>query len=120
MLLMALGSKMAEIDVGMPALEKHGTIARRFPAKSMRGGVANDIRLRFHNPSTNATLREIMDQRLSNEKARQLGGVDGKLSASQPANGKRTRHKERYFTLQLPNDREFPSDAASLPPLKPV
>jgi hypothetical protein len=52
----------------------------------MSGGIAWWIGFRFHDAAAKAARREIVDDDFSNEEARELYGLSGKLEAAETAN----------------------------------
>ena len=77
---------VAEIDVGVAALEKERFIARREAAEGVRGGVANKVGFCFDNSPAEAALRNFVDERLADEKFREFDGVDRKVAQAKTAN----------------------------------
>src|ERR1700677_2256033 len=74
-----------EVHVGVATVEKKRFVTRREAAESVRGGVTDDISLRFYDAAAQTHMRQIVDQRLANKKARELNGFDGKLAATKAA-----------------------------------
>ena len=77
---------VAEINVGMAALEKERFIARREAAEGVRGGVANKVGFCFDNSPAEAALRNFVDERLADEKFREFDSVDRKVAQAKTAN----------------------------------
>lgn len=68
---------VAEIDVGVAALEKERFVSRREAAEGVRGGVAHEIGFCFNDTSAEAALRDFVDERFADEEFREFDGVDG-------------------------------------------
>src|SRR5205814_9331439 len=54
-----------KVDVGVAALKKHRTVARRLAAKMVRRGVADDVGFAFDDASTGLSFGMVADQDLS-------------------------------------------------------
>src|ERR1700683_2764278 len=74
-----------EVHVGVSAVEKKRFVTRREAAKSVRGCVTDDISLRFYDAAAQTHMRQIVNQRLADKKAREFDGLDGKLAATKAA-----------------------------------
>src|ERR1700691_4902944 len=74
-----------EVHVAVATVEKKGFVTRREAAKSVRGCVADDISFRFDDAAAQTHMRQIVNQRLADKKARELNGFDGKLAATKAA-----------------------------------
>ena len=77
---------VAEVNVGVAALEKERFIARREAAEGVRSGVANKVGFCFDDSSAEAALRNFVDERLADEKFREFDGIDGKVAQAKTAN----------------------------------
>jgi len=77
---------VAEVHVGMAALEKKRFITRREAAEGVRGGIANKVRFCLDDSSAEAALRNFVDERFSDEKFREFDGIDGKVAQAKTAN----------------------------------
>ena len=77
---------VAEIDVGVAALEKERFVAGREAAEGVRGGIANEVGFGFDDSSAEAALRNFVDERFADEKFREFDGVDGKIAQAKTAN----------------------------------
>ena len=51
----------------------------------MRSRVADDISFRFDDSAAQTYMRQIVNQRFANEKAREFDGLDGELAATKAA-----------------------------------
>src|SRR5208282_306538 len=74
-----------EIDIHMAMPQKKRMISLRFAAKMMASGIARRIAFGFHDPSTEAPFRQIMDNDLADDKSGQLQRIGRKLFTSEAA-----------------------------------
>ncbi len=74
---------VAEIDVGVAALEKKRFVARGEAAEGVGRGVANEIGFRFDDSSTEAALRHFVHERFANEKFREFDRIQRAGCASE-------------------------------------
>ncbi len=69
----------------MPPRQEKRTISRSLAAKRMRGGIAYGICFGLDDTPAHTPFREIVNEGLSDQVARQFDGVDGEFAAPKPA-----------------------------------
>jgi len=73
---------VGESDVRSSVGEKERIIRARLPGEGVSGGVAGRIGFGLDDASADSAAGQLMDQSLTDQKPRQLDGVDGKLGAA--------------------------------------
>jgi len=77
---------VAEIDIGVAALEKERFVSRGETAEGVRGGIADEVGFGFDDSSAEAALPDFVDERFADEEFREFDGVDGKIAQAKTAN----------------------------------
>src|SRR6476646_10421687 len=76
-----------EVDVGVAAAQEQRAVAIRLARVGVAAGVAGNVGLGFDDAPARAAVRGIAHERLSDEKARERGGIDRKIGTLQPLHG---------------------------------
>jgi hypothetical protein len=96
---------IGEVNIGMPAAEKHRAIARGRPAEMMRGRVARRISFGFDNAAAEPGGGEFAHDDFADEEAREGDGVDRQLGAAEAADRNArsgVAHDESRLSLEMP------------------
>src|SRR5271156_3423519 len=85
----------------MPASEKERAIRRRQAGESVAGWIADGIRFCLDDAAHQAPLRQIVNQRLPNQIARELDGINGQFRAAKPADSARELVRRDFIGHEL-------------------